>query len=352
MTMKTLKYRVKFVTPAFLGNAFQKGQWRVPPFKALLRQWWRVAYAHEVGYDWKELHNIEARIFGAASDDGNGKTGKSLISMRLSDWNESTTNKWTFKDARVAHPEVGSGGMKIGSHLYLGYGPLEYSKGTAVKGTKDSEPISFIVPHSSADITIMCRNRINGLEDTLKLMQWFGTIGGRSRNGWGSFVLSPVDGTEKISEFPSSKDEFEKEYGSILRPLDKCLTLDWPHAIGMDKKGPLVWKTEPKNSWEEVMKDLAEIKIAFRTALPFTVSNMAEDRHILAYPVTRHNVLGNNDRLANQIRFKIMKTGNKYHGLIYHLPAKCPLKGVGHISEIGVWQKVHNQLDARSGRFV
>jgi len=37
------EYKVSFVTPAFLGNAEQAGQWRTPPFKALLRQWWRVA---------------------------------------------------------------------------------------------------------------------------------------------------------------------------------------------------------------------------------------------------------------------------------------------------------------------
>jgi CRISPR-associated protein Cmr1 len=33
-------YTVRFVTPAFLGNVEQQGQWRTPPFKALLRQWW------------------------------------------------------------------------------------------------------------------------------------------------------------------------------------------------------------------------------------------------------------------------------------------------------------------------
>jgi hypothetical protein len=31
--MKELKYKVKFVNPAVLGNADQSGQWRTPPFK-------------------------------------------------------------------------------------------------------------------------------------------------------------------------------------------------------------------------------------------------------------------------------------------------------------------------------
>ena len=41
--MLTRTYTLRFLTPAFLGNADQNGQWRTPPIKALLRQWWRVA---------------------------------------------------------------------------------------------------------------------------------------------------------------------------------------------------------------------------------------------------------------------------------------------------------------------
>jgi CRISPR-associated protein Cmr1 len=33
-------YIVRFVTPAFLGNVEQQGQWRTPPFKALRKQRW------------------------------------------------------------------------------------------------------------------------------------------------------------------------------------------------------------------------------------------------------------------------------------------------------------------------
>ena len=40
-TMHLCSYQLRFQTPAFLGNAQQQGQWRTPPFKALLRQWWQ-----------------------------------------------------------------------------------------------------------------------------------------------------------------------------------------------------------------------------------------------------------------------------------------------------------------------
>lgn len=42
--MQTRDYTARFLTPAFLGNAGQDGQWRTPPFKHLLREWWRVAW--------------------------------------------------------------------------------------------------------------------------------------------------------------------------------------------------------------------------------------------------------------------------------------------------------------------
>lgn len=42
--MQRLIFTVRFITPAFLGDSEQDGRWRTPPFKALLRQWWRVAY--------------------------------------------------------------------------------------------------------------------------------------------------------------------------------------------------------------------------------------------------------------------------------------------------------------------
>ena len=40
LTMQTYSYRISFQTPAFLGNAQQQAQWRTPPFKGLLCQWW------------------------------------------------------------------------------------------------------------------------------------------------------------------------------------------------------------------------------------------------------------------------------------------------------------------------
>src|SRR5690625_4598965 len=94
--MKTLDYTIRFVTPAFLGNAEQAGQWRSPPFKALLRQWWRVAYAAEKQFqvDPAAMRKEEGLLFGHAwlEDDRDEKGNKvparrSQVRIRLSKWN-------------------------------------------------------------------------------------------------------------------------------------------------------------------------------------------------------------------------------------------------------------------------
>ena len=66
--MQQREYTVRFTTPAFPGNAEQSGQWRTPPFKALLRQWWRVAWAasNQFNVNVTEMRQAEGLLFGNA----------------------------------------------------------------------------------------------------------------------------------------------------------------------------------------------------------------------------------------------------------------------------------------------
>lgn len=82
-----LSYRIGFNTPAFLGDAQQQAQWRAPPFKALLRQWWRVVKAPQASFDHRELLRHENALFGSAGSDGEG--GRSKVLLRLSAWETS-----------------------------------------------------------------------------------------------------------------------------------------------------------------------------------------------------------------------------------------------------------------------
>lgn len=336
------RYTVRFVTPAFLGDAEQNGAWRTPPFKALLRQWWRIVAAKNHDYDPVRLRETEGRLFGNAwlkTTDDRLNNSQSLVRLRLDKWQPGKLTNWPIKDPRLTEIK-----NPVGAHLYLGYGPLNNEKG---RGTVLKMNASLQAGESAQLILIFPQKFQSDLIKTLSLIQKFGAIGGRSRNGWGSVEL---DGA-----IPSISDNELLE--SVSLPLDQCLTLDWPHALGKDAKGLLLWETSLCENWSDAMRALALIKIRFRNALGF--KNSFSFRHLLAYPVTKHGVQAWDRsppaRLANQLRFKVTWRGSKAVGMAYHVPCTLPtpllqLLGTQEQQSVnqnqqGTWETVHAVLD-------
>ena len=357
--MRPLEYKVSFVTPAFLGNAEQAGQWRTPPFKALLRQWWRVAYAADHGFNVNVAHmrREEGLLFGHAwLDDDHDEQGrrvtarKSLVRIRLDKWDGGNMRTWQPL-ATVSHPEVA---FPVGSDLYLGYGPVTLPRGSKQPQLKanaaiqadESARLSIAVPttHQDADLNRLLDANGARIAQALWLMDRYGTLGGRSRNGWGSCSIAPCNGT------PALAGE------SALRPWRDALGLDWPHALGYDEKGALIWATKPfedekGDGWKALMRELAIIKIGLRTQFLFTTGNNApypERRHWLSHPVTKHNVgAWKQRRLPNSLRFKVRKTSDgKLVGVIFHVPCLPPPEFNPNPNAIQeVWRRVHVLLD-------
>lgn len=328
MKMTQREYDLRFHTPAFLGNADQSGQWRTPPFKAQLRQWWRVAYAASKSFSLNEarMREEEGELFGNAwLDDG---FSKSLVRIRLEQWSEGKLKSWDGNDPTVRHDNVPK---PVGSQLYMGYGPLVFRGGTALKANAavqagEQNTFSIAYPGEHAPL----------IEQALALMNQFGTVGGRSRNGWGSYSLQ---GIHELCHLP-------------VRAWREAFALDWPHAVGGDAEGALVWQTSAFDEWKALMKDLAAIKIQLRTQFVLTTgknSPRTEDRHWLSYPVTNHSVAawGNNARLPNSLRFKVRPTADgKLVGVIFHMPCLPPAAFRPETKAItAVWQKVHAFLD-------
>lgn len=329
---------IRFLTPAFLGGAHQQGQWRTPPFKALLRQWWRVAYAASQKFhvDVQQMRAEEGRLFGNAwlekRVDGRTESAacRSQIRLRLSSWRDGSLKSWGNLDSRrVTHPEVGAQGQDVGAHLYLGYGPLTYRGGTALKVSP------CIEAGEQAQMSLAYPADLNPiLAETLRLMSLYGSVGGRSRNGWGSFELG-----------------MQEQQGPMpLRDWQQALGLDWPHCIGQDGRGPLIWRTRDATAdWRQLMRTLAEIKIQLRTHFPFGRAPVSE-RHWLSYPVTNHPVKAwGTLRLPNSLRFRVRKHPDdppKLIGVIFHMPCSPPPSFTPNKVEItSVWQKVHQFLD-------
>jgi len=348
MTMIQLQYRLTFLTPAFLGNADQAGQWRTPPIKALLRQWWRVAYASaSPSASVAAMREAEGRLFGHAwpetdRDQRGDKVAarRSQVRLRLSDWSLGALKSWDGLEQRaVDHPEVERG--RVGPHVYLGLGPLivvdgatVLTKGRAAIQSADSVDLLLAVPTTEAE----------QLNRALALIHQFGTLGGRSRNGWGSVRLIPKGGTPALAQDVGA---------AFTMPWKEALRHEWPQAIGRSDAGPLIWQTEPLADWKLAMRRLAEVKIGVRRRFIFSTGRDAprpEERHWLSYPVTHHSVKawGSNARLPNSLRFKLrLDDAGKLRGVIFHMPCLPPPAFQPDRSAIErVWQGVHTHLDA------
>jgi CRISPR-associated protein Cmr1 len=188
------------------------------------------------------------------------------------------------------------------------------------------------------------------LDRALGLVHQYGTLGGRSRNGWGSFVLRPAN-----DQTPPPIDTLDARF---TIGWHDGLARDWPHAIGKDDHGVLIWQTKPFADWKAVMRGLAEVKIDLRTqkAFTFTTGKDAASpdlRHWLAYPVTNHNVTSwkadrRDLRLPNSLRFKVRPTTDgQLRGVIFHVPCRPPPAFKPDLATIRqVWQRVHTFLDA------
>ena len=359
------QYKVSFVTPAFLGDADQNGAWRTPPFKALLRQWWRVVAAKDHGYDHVKLREAEGRLFGNAWLENN--FSQSQVKLRLDNWRSGKMSSWAETPKNITHPEIK---FPIDSNLYLGYGPLTRNKEIKKTTFKDKVNAAIQAEESNLLKIINSDQSSSAIHKTLQLIHWFGTLGGRSRNGWGSLLLegSKLKGLEALKQSDPLLNE-------LAKPLDQCLDCTWPHAIGKDQGCLLIWISKKSHdTWREAMMELAKIKIEFRTNLTFVKDKgKLDQRHVLAYPVTRHPVNAwekykvawssgtRNGRLANQIRFKVTKDAKgKYLSLVYHMPCSIPEELLNTFEsedrtwivgqQIDIWQSVHGVLDKQMQR--
>ena len=304
--MKKLEYTVQFVTPAFLGNAEQEAQWRTPPFKAMLRQWWRVLKAKEFNYNEKRLLEAENELFGSALGD---KGQQSKIKIRLQPA-IGTASPWSNISAKpINNPSL--------SDVYIGYGPIQTKSVNTAIPVEQKAKLVLILDKSVSELDI---------RQTVSLCQQFATLGSRSRNGWGSVEF----GGENVQQ-------------DIVLPLSDWQSgfdLDWTHAIGRDNKGPLIWKTSPKETWEKLMR-------AFSTIRKEQVNQIvnSKQRPTISYPVTKNNQYDGNYRLPSQLLFKAHREDGKYIGYLTHTPHTLPDQKISKAELIKSWQAIHGALD-------
>lgn len=346
----SFKLQCVTVTPMFLGNADQGAEWRGEPFKALLRYWWRVSQRRLPEFQRSGNHDLlqkESELFGFAGDVGQIKAVRSMVQVEV----EGTAPP-TFEPpprlSKIDHPEVQRAQCKVDPLLYLG--------GMGLMTTRGKVTHSYFSAGSRFTVKIHYpKDQEQDLKPVMALIQAFGAIGARCRNGWGSFQLLD-DGL--------SPHEASQSLNGITCDWKKGFDKDYPNCLGRDDAGPLLWKTAVQDTWAFAMREFAQAYAWLRAGdsakgiprLNPDRNNDPADRHLLGFPLTNHGARGysgwgRDGRHGSPLRFIVRKKGTKFQGFVLHLPhahstrMQLPNYLNSTSGQINVWERVHGSLE-------
>lgn len=243
--------------------------------------------------DIERMRCEEGQIFGTARGDGSGNQDslRSKVELRLSDWNVAAEQLGAFQNDTALK--------------YLGYGRTEHKVLNVTSSPKGVE-LKMRYPAHHEDVLL----------NAISLMNLFGTIGGRSRNGWGSISVQ-----SKGVPLPNVTVRY-------TRPWRDAMDLNWPHAIGEDDKGPLIWQsTDHQVGWQNPMRLFHSVR-----------KEIFRKKH---FPSPQSGT-----RIPNSLRFKVVReiqNGNGYVAVLFHAP--CKTEYGQEYNQIKKWELLHAELD-------
>ena len=345
--VEKLTLGVEFLSPTFLGGADQNAELRSAPFKNLLRQWWRVANGH-LPVD--RLREEEGRLFGTVLGDNSAQA--SQVRLVLEKGKRFAVDEEMPSLGVLEHPEVKNPSGKhipLDRRLYLGYGPITNAK---VDGKYKTIFRKFIKPGSAVKASVYVpKISIETFLHTLSLLFHFGTVGSRSRNGFGS-VSVICDKTKlsllSIADMMRSSIQFDVRMGQLNK--------NYPSQLCSDDNSLLCWEYIPNTTdvcraWEDVFKKFSELYMQARTSFRFQHANRLEARHLLGYPAGRNHVVdnwgGNRGRMPSQLRLMVKRNDQgQIVGRILHLPHPIPKTWDNRLGQqADIWKQVHAFLD-------
>ena len=151
--LERMEFEVEIITPLFLGGADpKKAELRAPSIKGALRFWWRALHPH---LSLRALKEEEAKLFG----DAGGKSGKSKIRIRMS--------KDLLYDGRSRRNPI--------PHRNVAFG------------------FPCFNPGETFSVEIFGTDKIF---DLFQIVSILGGLGKRSRRGFGSFIITKINGTD------------------------------------------------------------------------------------------------------------------------------------------------------------
>lgn len=191
--MKKIEFTLRPVTPAFAGGA-EEGKTdgiRPPTVKALLRFWWRTMKG---GLTPEELFKKEAELFGS-TDTGQG--------IRVIPIDYPTERKVIPANTKTVDL----------LDTYFAYGAVAWDKNyqneTGKKGATVTQRERLEAQHKLKFRLSYRDEHDDEINKSLWLLAVFGTLGGRSRRGWGSIALDKENWSDELPD-PSKTNSLQE----------------------------------------------------------------------------------------------------------------------------------------------
>lgn len=333
--MHTGHYTIRLLTPAFLGDAEQDARWRTPPLKHLLREWWRVAWwsAHRGRAPTiAAMRREEGRLFGHAwlegdstIDDRGRVSGvasrQSAVRIRLlhPDNNGAAREIWRGKSGQGVGP-IKAGDPSVG---YAWFGLA--NRGAGLPDRRRLEAGEARV------LAIACPSAFwDDIQSALRLAHAFGTLGSRSRGGWGSIH---IDGVEKFDA---------SGLKCYTDSLDNCLSRDWAAAIACDDGGPWIWRSRQSfATWDRAIAQAAKDRREVRSALKLDT----DLRRALGF--------AGSGRMPSPLRWKVVRDSQGLRLQVVAMPHRIPAEAGVNLSAQQLkraWGVVCGKLDQKFER--
>lgn len=285
--METITFECEVITPMFLAGADGRTpELRLPSIKGAMRFWWRAMNGH---LSIEELRRRETELFGGS--EGEGK--KSSFSIRV----QKEKRAPILKSWPKPHKTDG-----INTHRqidildYLCFGPMQYDRNSrSNQFTRES-----INNGSTFQLLISFKDEKLKEEilQSLLLLNCFGNLGSKSRNGFGSFKYQNTDLTKELIQ-------------SLIK------TSETKSFSSFNGKVKLFKTKQDFDSWDDA---LAEIGIAYRTSkLNLEDKHNYDKRQYIGSPIKKSLL----DRHSKPYFLKVNKNLNgRYKGYILFLPSK------------------------------
>ncbi len=233
--MERIEATYRIVTPMFIGDANKEATCiRPPSFKGVLRFWWRALnwgsfYKQENGNETealKALHEEEVRLFGGSAEKGG--QGCFLLSIQRGELSGQKVgnlhpNLKPSKQVKNQYEKMRTDPNDMASARYLGYGlivPFTTKDGDTKKIKSHAGQLDRTCLDEDQCFTVLFlfRDKVDdSILSALKAIGLLGSMGSRSRHGFGSIALERiVCGNEETWTSPKNQEQYQTKVKKLF----------------------------------------------------------------------------------------------------------------------------------------